>query len=376
MPGKEGQRMSPYLFSSEVQAVSRSRVRPAFTLIELLVVIAIIGILIALLLPAVQKVREAANRTKCQNNLRQVGLATLNYESTNNTFPPGAGPLPLYAVNGTTRVEPGPDTNPPATQRPSPQALVLPYVEQANKYNQFNFERDVNSDDANVLAHTQDVTLYLCPSDTSTAAFATADGSYGRCNYMASIGRNPNPTNRDGSTGGMFFVEFTNTQWHTLYNRPRTVSLNTVTDGTSNTAMWAEVKRGLVAGSQSSNYSPGLVPWDVASSSDAPNLIPNGLCAADPASVPSGTTVYRYPGLEYARSFAFTSFYSHTKVPNAQTIDCSDTNSYHGAARSYHSGGVNVCFVDGSVHFISNAVDLEAWRSLGSRGGNEVFQLP
>jgi prepilin-type processing-associated H-X9-DG protein len=344
-------------------------------LIELLVVIAIIGVLIALLLPAVQKVREAANRTKCENNLRQIGLATLNYESTNNTFPPGAGPLPLYAINGTVRVDPGPDTNPPATQRPSPQALVLPYVEQANKYNQFNFERDVNGDDANIAAHTQDVALYLCPSDPSTAAFSTADGYYGRCNYMASIGKNPNPTNRDASTGGMFFVEFTNTQWHTLYNRPRTVTLNTVTDGTSNTAMWAEVKRGLVAASQSGNYSPALVPWDVASVSDASSLIPMGLCAADPSTVTSGT-VYRYAGLEYSRSFAFTSFYAHTKVPNASTLDCTDLNSYHGAARSYHSGGVNVCFVDGSVHFISDSIDLAAWQALGSRGGAEVFQLP
>jgi prepilin-type N-terminal cleavage/methylation domain-containing protein/prepilin-type processing-associated H-X9-DG protein len=349
--------------------------RKAFTLIELLVVIAIIGVLIALLLPAVQKVREAANRAKCQNNLKQIGLATLNYESTNGSFPPGAGPLPVYATNGTMRVDPGPTTSPPATQRPSPQALILPYVEQANKYNQFDFERDVNGDNANVLAHSQDVPLYLCPSDPSTAEFATVDGFYGRCNYMGSLGKNPNPTNQDGSTGGIFFVEFTNTQWRTLLNRPRTVELRTITDGTSNTAMWAEVKRGLVAASQSGNYSPGLVPWDVASVSDATPLVPTGLCAADPATVTSGT-VYRYAGLEYSRSFAFTSFYSHTKGPNAATLDCTDLNSYHGAARSYHSGGVNACFCDGSVRFISNSIDLATWRAVGSRGGGEVAQVP
>src|SRR6516162_9703582 len=99
--------------------------RLGFTLIELLVVIAIIGILIALLLPAVQKVRAAANRLKCANNLKQMGLAAHNFESTNGYLPPRYGTVD---VNG--RV---------GSNDASPQALMLPYIEQSNKYNQFNF---------------------------------------------------------------------------------------------------------------------------------------------------------------------------------------------------------------------------------------------
>src|SRR5262245_1948544 len=122
------------------------RKRPGFTLIELLVVIAIIAILIGLLLPAVQKVRAAAARMKCQNNLKQIVLGTHNYESTFQKFPPGAGPLPILPSGF-----PG-----SGTQRPSPQALILPYLEQANKYNQFDFKYDVNGSSVNLAARTQD----------------------------------------------------------------------------------------------------------------------------------------------------------------------------------------------------------------------------
>jgi prepilin-type processing-associated H-X9-DG protein len=293
--------------------------------------------------------------------------------------------LPQYAINGNTLVVPDPNTAAPASQRPSPQALILPYVEQSNKYNQFNFQRDVNGDALNGPARIQDVPFYLCPSDgVSQATFTTTgtdangnaiSGPYGRCNYMASTGWNPNPTNQQPATGGIFFVEFTSTEWKTLLNKPRSVTIAAVTDGMSNTAMWSEVKRGLVAASQASGYSPPLVPWDIVNSADAPTMPPTGNCAVLPTAITSGT-VYRYSGLEYCRSFAWTSFYNHLKTPNSPIIDCSDLNSHTVTARSYHTGGVNICLCDGSVRFIQDTINLATWNYLGARGDGQVMTLP
>jgi prepilin-type N-terminal cleavage/methylation domain-containing protein/prepilin-type processing-associated H-X9-DG protein len=358
--------------------------RRGFTLIELLVVIAIIAVLIGLLLPAVQKVREAANRMKCTNNLKQLVLAAHNYESTYSQFPPGAGQLPIILSGTTTPVVPGPGSGKPTagTQRPDPQALILPFLEQANKYNQFNFDIDIHGAAENAAARTQDVPVYLCPSDISSAAFAAtapATGLNGRCNYMANIGKNPDPTNQDGTSGGMFFVEFTTTQWVTLVNRPRAVRMADILDGTSNTAMFAEIRRGICAGSSTTSACALTaippVPQDVLNSSGISTFPPPAVCTQSPTAVTSGT-VYRYAGLQYWRSFAFTSFYTHTKVPNDPTMDCTDLNAAHLAARSYHSGGVNVGFCDGSVRFVSNNIDLTTWSNIGARADGQVVQIP
>jgi prepilin-type N-terminal cleavage/methylation domain-containing protein/prepilin-type processing-associated H-X9-DG protein len=333
------------------------RCRRGFTLIELLVVIAIIAVLIGLLLPAVQKVREAAARAKCQNNLKQMVLGAHNYESAHGSYPPGAGALPTL-----------PGGFPAAgTQRPSPQALILSELEEANKYNQFDFNYDVNGATQNLGARVQDVAIYLCPSDNSAAQFA---GPLGRCNYMANIGQTASPTNQDGSVGGVFFVEFTNTQFNMLGNHPRCVRMTDVTDGRSNTAMFAEIRRGNLA---SSSTTPPFDPQDVrsvAAMSAADQLTPPATCNAQ-----SGTA-YRYAGLEYYRSFVVTSFYAHTKLPNDPSGDCTDLSNGHITARSYHSGGVNVGFCDGSVRFVADSIALNIWKNLGSRADNQPINPP
>src|SRR5262245_31813725 len=166
--------------------------RRAFTLIELLVVIAILATLIGLLLPAVQKVREAAARMKCSNNLKQCGLAAHNYESTFGYLPPWRHSKAFTNTDGTKVT---------ASSDASIFALILPYVEQANKYNLFNMNYNVNSDaaihssvpaltGANGPARAQDVPFYLCPSDPSQTAYPAfpTPGDSGRLNYHGCMG--------------------------------------------------------------------------------------------------------------------------------------------------------------------------------------------
>jgi prepilin-type processing-associated H-X9-DG protein len=177
---------------------------------------------------------------------------------------------------------------------------------------------------------------------------------------MGSIGRTANPTGPPaGDVGGIVFQEFTNTQFNTLNNIPRTIRFADITDGASNTAVWAEIRRGNSAGSGTP-----VDPQDVRAvggMTAAQDLTPPPACNSMTG------TAYRYPGLEYYRSFVVTSFYSHTQTPNSLSGDCSDLTSGHITARSYHTSGVNVGFCDGSVRFITDSIALNTWQLLGSR---------
>jgi prepilin-type N-terminal cleavage/methylation domain-containing protein/prepilin-type processing-associated H-X9-DG protein len=330
--------------------------RQGFTLIELLVVIAIIAILIGLLLPAVQKVREAAARAKCENNLKQMGLAAFNYESTIGTLPPGgSGPI-LGGASGN-------DTN-----RFSVQSLILPYVEQANKYAQFDFAAN-NSTAVNANARLQDVPIYLCPSDPSTAKFMVGTSWDGRSNYFGNLGTNAYVSaNGDGSVGGIFFYDVSTASIGTM---PRAVRLMDITDGTSNTAMFSEIKRG-----NSPTTGTPVDLWDVLEVGQFSSY-------TNPAVDCVGATkALRYSGLQYYRFLIPTSLYTHTAPPNANVPNCIELTTHSGdvglffashvTARSWHTGGVNACFADGSVHFISNTINPTTWRELGTRAGGEV----
>ncbi len=228
--------------------------RPAFTLIELLVVIAIIAILIGLLLPAVQKVREAAARAKCSNNLKQIALAAHNYESANGVLPPGyLGDLPrAVPVAGT------PFTN---GQWVCVMAYLLPYLEQENVYRQFNVNWDINQagslwvNDANTwtAAHTK-LPGFICPSSddpysspnvvsrTTTYASAATTGTITWRTYAASVELGLGRTNYLAVSGAMGYtgaIASFDRQEGIFSNRSKTTMVG-ITDGSSNTFMFGE----------------------------------------------------------------------------------------------------------------------------------------
>jgi prepilin-type N-terminal cleavage/methylation domain-containing protein/prepilin-type processing-associated H-X9-DG protein len=236
------------------------RVRAGFTLIELLVVIAIIAVLVGLLLPAVQKVREAASRMKCSNNLKQIGLAAMNYESTYGKLPPGyLGPL--LAENETQA-----GSNPTAVQFTSVLAFLLPYIEQNNVYSGIGLQMNVNSLDRNwwqdtgtwTVAHTR-IPTYLCPSTDPYQAttgvsvvghFANIAAApnivYTTAVYNASQEAGPNGqmlgrTNYGGVLGtlGRGTYPLYNNYRGVFSNRSQT-TITQITDGTSNTLMFGE----------------------------------------------------------------------------------------------------------------------------------------
>jgi prepilin-type N-terminal cleavage/methylation domain-containing protein/prepilin-type processing-associated H-X9-DG protein len=318
-----------------------------FTLVELLVVIAIIGILVALLLPAVQAAREAARRIQCTNNLKQIALATLNYESTHRRLPPGDGDDPRQ-----------PGDQPQA----STHAYILPFLEGGNSYALFNFSIQVNAHQPE--ARIQIIPSYTCPSDPQQVRNLVAgiiDAS--STNYMQCLGSTPDQH-------GVLQREFAGVFYRNSYTK-----LGAIIDGLSNTAMFSEIKKGPNNMSGSLAVIPAGSPddfrvatWDQSAWADSDLVSPPPACEV------RSNRAWMYRGLQYYRGLLVATYYTHTLGPNAKLRDCISGNIYvgHLASRSYHPGGVNTVFCDGSVHFFSNSIDLVTWRAIGTRGGGEV----
>jgi prepilin-type N-terminal cleavage/methylation domain-containing protein/prepilin-type processing-associated H-X9-DG protein len=338
--------------------------RRAFTLIELLVVIAIIAILIALLLPAVQKVREAAARTQCQNNLKQLGIAMFNYEGANKALPP--------AFSGTV---PAAFAGMPAYFFSwSALAFLNPYLEQTTIYNAMDLTQPLyvppayTISTANQFAVQQVVPLFMCPGDQ----FRSVDGGYGvqafgPTNYAVCVGTG---TTNGGAPYG--------SQWNAdgMFMAHNPVRVTQVTDGTSNTAMMSESLLG-DGPDNATGPIPGSTQTNYAYVSFGTALTP-GNCASA-----SQWNVSQRRGFLWATGEMRCASYNHFLLPNSPTPDCvtNDMNPGPGqftavafrTARSRHTGGVNMLVGDGSVRFVSNSISMTTWQALATRSSSDLL---
>ncbi len=330
--------------------------RRAFTLIELLVVIAIIAILIGLLLPAVQKVRDAAARVRCQNNLKQLGIALHNYEGVYGSWPP------LY---------PGHAPGSAAFDYKytwSVLAQLNPYLEQTNVYNTMALAQPMY-DAANQItapnqfAVVQMVSLFLCPADRQvpvSSAYGVAN--MGPTNYVACHG--------SGISGGGYGSPIGGDG---VFPAVTGVKITDITDGTSNTAAMSESILG--DGAEVSPTQPGdqQVAYKYLGYT---GTLPSDAACAGPPPLWNG---YNRRGFLWASGEARCVSYNHHDTPNSTNFDCianDPTTTYisvgYRAARSRHTGGVNVLLADGSVRFVEDAISLPTWRALATRAGGEV----
>ena len=335
----------------------------AFTLVELLVVIAIIGILIGLLLPAVQMVREAARRTSCSNNLRQLGLATLNYQTSFGELP-AASLFPLQNPDGSTLAS-GETRN-----GWSAQAQVLPFLEQANLSSNIDFKIGYKDHPPITINGTTEqissfrIPAYLCPSEVNDRRRGEGTDEE---NYPLSY----------GSNAGTWFVYDPNSQ----DVGPGALVTNRkpgFTDGTSNTLLFAEIKA----------YTPYFRNADLAGDMPMASSVEVVVSLGGDFKPDSGHTEW-VDGRVHQSGFTAT-FTPNTRVPYidsfGQQYDIDWTNHQEGkgglddtimtfaavTSRSYHSGGVNTCLVDGSVDFVSDSVDLAFWQSVATRNAGEI----
>jgi prepilin-type N-terminal cleavage/methylation domain-containing protein/prepilin-type processing-associated H-X9-DG protein len=317
--------------------------RRGFTLIELLVVIAIIGILIALLLPAVQSAREAARRIQCTNQIKQIALSMHNYQTSLKAFPFGS----ILGPGSTIRSQPGPDNR--WYDDFTWQSQIGAYLEQQAWFNSFNFKNSA-SHESNLTARALHVAVFGCPSDGLVDnEKGAANWHRVRSNYVVNWG-NTGYAQKD-QTGVTF--------GQAPFTFKRCVKFSEISDGLSNTLMISEALTPKGTGWEGplgeTIIATGGQTFDAWVTPNSPVAdVVNRKCPTKPA----------------------------PRARNLCTVSPGDIGTAvditaHTAARSNHQGGVNAAHCDGSVRFYSDSVDLFTWRALSTaRGYETVSQAP
>jgi prepilin-type N-terminal cleavage/methylation domain-containing protein/prepilin-type processing-associated H-X9-DG protein len=315
--------------------------RRAFTLIELLIVIALIGLLVALLLPAVQSARAAAERTACANNLRQIGVALQSHHASERAFPPGRGT--------------------PAPQIFSPQARLLNYLEEHNVEAQIDFEAapatytappaTVYDGSKNLAAASTICPALLCPTD---APLGRVPGSeFAATNYAACTG--------SGVDGGWL-----NTA-DGAFTSGDPKRIQDITDGTSHTIAFSERTLGPGGELDSGVFDPRR------SMREIPGAATPTITNCDSSA--SGNW-NQERGAKWIVGNYGNTLYNHSFAPNAASPDCLNATQQRAltAARSSHPGGVQVLFCDASVRFVVDDIYLGTWQALATIAGSELIE--
>ena len=351
--------MPPGTLAVPAPALSR---RAAFTLVELLVVVAIIGVLVALLLPAVQAAREAARRSKCANNLRNIALACLNHESARGTLPAASRNAPEARYNG-----------------PSWSVWVLPYIEEANVSESFldDFEQTQDAYRRGFLSNELLLPLYFCPSDPEVEAlrdrnfnemrvmtYAGVLGSYHSRAEITDCGEG------DDCVGGDS-LEFGAVNTDGLIPVEEPVQLRKATDGLSKTAMlgerWYQL-RAWTLGAFWRNRSDGLTGRNL-----PPPIGPQPETAVSSAKNFDRRTP---PNADFEQ-IGYYKIHSRDDRPSAAPGRINAVLAYNDLPfGSFHPGGTHFALGDGGVRFVVDDVDTDLYLALGSRNGDEVADLP
>ncbi|QDT36909.1 DUF1559 domain-containing protein [Stratiformator vulcanicus] len=334
--------------------------RVGFTLIELLVVIAIIAILIALLLPAVQQAREAARRSQCKNNLKQMALAMHNYHATHSV-------LPLTSFNLGSNPAPG-------TRHTgfSPQAQILPYLEQANLYDLIDFDEPLlnvalppwatNLNTVHEVAARTRVDTFLCPSDPAQVLFDDGGTLYAGHNYMVNLGSGRVRSYYDSAPDPADLCDG-------LFYRGSRIKFRDITDGLSNTVLLAETTGGAKVGSIPGATAVTDVRTQMKRVDSDP---PGGPLADDLWALPFDSADGRRGG-SWIRGLGYFVYVTGFRGPNSPEPDVANHGNGLVTPRSYHTGGANLALADGSVRFVSDSVDLETFRNAFARDDGQVM---